>query len=75
MGVLVGFNPLHRLNGNPFCQKISHLILCQDDTCIELLPLLPLGATRLFQSLLYEGVALLKLEIFFSVLRLLHFLR
>ena len=66
--------PFRRVDLAACFGELTHFFICQDNTCIELHPLVPFGASRLSEGSLHIGRAGWEVKSFFSVLLLQHFL-
>ena len=73
MCVFVGIDPLHRMDLAACFGELTHFFICQNNTCIEVHPLVPFGASRLSEGCLHIGRAGWEVKVSFTVL-LQHFL-
>ena len=67
-------NHFHRIDLATCFSELSHFFIRQNNTCIELHPLVPLDASRLPESGLHIGRARWKVKVSFTIFLLQHFL-
>ena len=72
MRAFVCINAFHRKY--TFFGELTHFFICQNHACIELHPLVPLGASRLSEGSVHIGRARWEVKVSFTDLLLEHFL-
>ena len=70
VGILVSFYPLHGADFNSFLDEFLEFIFAKNDSCVELLPLLPLFDSRLAKSSLDVCTARCEVQILVAILLL-----
>ena len=70
----VCIDPFHRIDLAACFGELTHFFICQKNTCIEVHPLFPFGASRLSEDSLHVGRARWKVKVSFTVLLLQHLL-
>ena len=74
MRVFVCINPFHGIDLAACFGELTHFFVCQNNTCIEPHPLVPFGASRLYEGSLHIGRAGREVKVSFTVLLLYHLL-